>query len=560
MSDLEQRPIGRPSRRRSLFVAIAAATLALVGSGVYADQTYILRPTADTVVKQALPNNNFGSSASLSVRHGATGRTEFTFLRFDLPPLAGTITSASLRLRATGTVQQASPYAVTMGVPAWAESSLTWNNWQAGTSFSFLGGVFNINAGSDFVKDVTGSVGPSPMTFGLASSLDVGGQVFSSKEGAVSPTLTVVTDGQLAKCSSPGKLHDELATFFETGNLLYECDYRKNLSANFGSWGGGSENLAVVAAAIALFDGPIIDGTDYRTWWQSFFNLQASTSGTGNVRYFKGSELFSNIYDALTTGGVMAAHYWAHANGNTTVRNLAADYLRRTWFAWSLGTSSVAFDSNHRVQGATRTFVAGADGSCPTLAHASPRSRVHFRGDSKRWLLAKVLGYSQNCSKNGKLKRVVDHVASKYSGYSGLSSADRNALRALVNNTTIPSNVGSVLGAVRMQRDYHFLLWNDGRRATYYLGHQLNNNINFSGGKHTAFTAFFNRSNRDLDVLFVEGKNNVSCADNGGNRIVVDDATSGCSSTHWIPMPLQAPNHHFVLGPNGWRTCTSLSC
>jgi hypothetical protein len=317
----------------------------------------------------------------------------------------------------------------------------------------------------------------------------------------------------------------------------------------------------LVAAAIALFDGPVINGTDYTVWWQSFFNKQAATSGTGHVNYFKGSELFSNVYDSTSTSAVLSARYWAHIKGYTTVKDLAGAYLRRTWYAWALGTSPQAFDSIYRNVGSTRTYITGQEGQCPTLALASSRSKMYYGSDNKRWFLAKILGYNQTCYKTAVLKSIVDYLVLQYPDVSGLTSTQKTGLQALINNTTIPSDLASVLGVVRMERDFHWLLWSDGRRATYYIGHQLNNNISWSGGKHTVFTAMFDRTTRDLDLLFAEGINNVSCIDPGSRRVFVDDQSlAGCSSTHWITLPPDNPTYHYVLGPSGWRTCSSLNC
>lgn len=528
-----------------------------------AQHTYTLRPAADAMANQALPNNNYGSTTSLPIRHTATGNGQFSFLRFDVPALAGGITSATLTLRVTGSIQEAGYYSVAMGNPTWAESWLTWNNWGTGTTYTYLGSQYNLTPGSNLNVNVAGWVSASsPATFAVASSADVTGQSFSSKEGSVDPTLTIVTSSNLAACQGPGDLLEELDTIVRTGNLLYACDYKKSLSWNFGSWSGGSENLPVIAAAVALFDGPVINGNDYRTWWQSFFAQQAATSGSGHVNYFKGSELFSNVYDAATTIGVMGARYWASPGvaNHSTIHSLAATYLKRTWYAYALSASSQPFSNIYRNVGSTRTWIIGQEGQCPTLAMASPRSKMYYGQDSKRWLTAKVLGYNQTCYKLPDHKPVVDTLVGLYSGSSGLTSTEVNTLRALINNTTIPGDLSTVLGAVRMERDFHWLLWNDGRRATFYVGHQLNNNISVSGGKHTVFAAIFSSGSRDLDLLFAEGQNNYSCLETSSRRLHTNAGSSSCSTTHWIALPADEPQHHFVLGPSGFRTCSTLGC
>lgn len=558
-------PIGpRPRFRHppsaSLALAAVLALCLLPAGRASAAHTYTLTPVADTVIKQASPDSNFGTASTLNLRYTTTNQGQYAFFRFTVPPLAGTVTSATLSLRVTGFIQDASPYAVTMGNPTWAESWLTWNNWAAGSTFTFLGNYPNLAAGSTLNIDVTGWVAAGNVTLAVASNADVAGQAVASREGTVKPKLTIVTSGTLATCGTPGSLLGELYNLYQTGNLLYACDYEKELSPTFGAWSGGSENKPVIAAAIALFRGPTVGTTDYRTWWQDFFAKQAASSGTGHVNYFKGSELFANVYDAATTIGVINARYWGNLNNHTQIRDLAGDYLRRTWYGWALGTSPGSWGAIYRNQGTTRTWIAGAQGQCPTLALASPRSKMNYGDtDSKRWLLAKVLGYNQTCYKLPNHKDIVDYVAAQYSGYSALSSAQVTALNGLINTTTIPSDLATVFGSVRMERDYHFLLWSDGRRATFYTGHQLNNNVDWGSGKHTIFTAMYDRTTRDLDILFVEGQSNYSCLDVASRRVYVNANSPSCSTTHYITLPAN-PTYHYVLGPTGWRTCTTLGC
>ena len=562
--------LGRPRHHLTASPRFRPATLLVLGwialllfglSARGSAYVYTFRPVADTVAKQANPDTNYGTSTSLPIRHQTTGNAEYSFLRFSLPSLAGTVTSATLTLHVTGTIQEVGSYAVTMGNPTWGETWLTWNNWLSGSSWTYLGSQYNLAWNSDLNVNVTGYVGTGNVTFAVASSEDVTGQSFSSKEGLNTPVLTIVTTGNPPSCSGPEEMLGELDSLVETGNLLYGCNYKADLSPYFTAWSGGSQNKPVIAAAAALFDGPVVDGIDYRTWWQDFFNHQASTSGTGNVDYFKGTELFSTVYDGSTVVGVLVARYWGYLHGHSTIRDAAGAYLKRTWYAWALGTSPTAWDAIYRDVGSTRTYVAGAQKWCPTLAFASPRSKMDYGQDTKRWVLAKMLGYNTNCYIYNNHKPLVSYVVSHYSSASGLTSTELNRLHALINNTTIPSDLGSVLGAVRMRTDFHWLLWDDGRRATYYLGSQLNGNISYSGGKHTIFTSIFDPSTKDVDLLFAEGTGNSSCIDVSSRRIFIDNDGNGtCSSSSWIALPLDEPDYHYVLGPNGLRSCSSLNC
>ncbi|MCP4249188.1 MAG: DNRLRE domain-containing protein, partial [bacterium] len=202
--DVANRVHNRPQARaaaggrrpgRWLLILLAFALIFGASERAPAATTYTLRPVADTVAKQAFPNNNYGTVATLPIRYGATGRAEYVFLRFSVPALAGSVTSATLSARVTGTVREVSSYATSMGNPTWAENWLTWNNWSAGTSFTFLGSRANLNPGTNHTVDVTGWLTPPNTTFGLVSAIDAAGQSFSSREGSVAPTLTIVTSG-----------------------------------------------------------------------------------------------------------------------------------------------------------------------------------------------------------------------------------------------------------------------------------------------------------------------------------------------------------------------------
>jgi hypothetical protein len=303
-------------------------------------------------------------------------------------------------------------------------------------------------------------------------------------------------------------------------------------------------------------------GTDYRNWWIDSLGRQAaapgSPAGTGHSRFFKGTELFSNVYDSDTTTGVMGAHLWALTHPSdpqaTTIKNLAKDYLRRTFFAWGLTASLPDFQRAYDVHGTTYSLVQSANYNCPVLAMASPRSRTAFTQDSKRWLLARATGLSSSCYKLPQVRDAVDYMVSQNGSVFGLSAFEATQIRNLVNATSVPGSIGSILGAVRLRTDFHFLLWNDGRRATYWIGGQLNNNTTASKG--TVFTAFYDRITRNLDLLFIGGSGHSSCLDEPNERVHI----GACGSTHYLELPNDPPTHHFVLGPNGWRSCSNLSC
>jgi hypothetical protein len=121
-------------------------------------------------------------------------------------------------------------------------------------------------------------------------------------------------------------------------------NWTDRLDWDYSRWNQSSENWGPVAHAIALWK-PVA-GQDAVGWWKTVLDCQ--TGGTCNVsesvapkiRFFKGSELFSGIYDASTTTAVVAVHYWAKMNNEPQLEAKAERYLRATWGAYTLAAGN----------------------------------------------------------------------------------------------------------------------------------------------------------------------------------------------------------------------------
>lgn len=83
-------------RRRMKGASVAAVAvlcgLLLAASGQSA--THTRYPVADAHVQQVSPNANYGTVPYLRIRHTASGRGQFSFLRFAIPNVPGNIVSA----------------------------------------------------------------------------------------------------------------------------------------------------------------------------------------------------------------------------------------------------------------------------------------------------------------------------------------------------------------------------------------------------------------------------------------------------------------------------------
>ncbi|NMC01483.1 MAG: DNRLRE domain-containing protein [Chloroflexi bacterium] len=102
--------------------------------------TYVRRTEltvqADAHISHSYPNNNYGTSQSMSVRDDLTGTGAHALLKFDLSdiPAGSTVISASLGLEAVinraqaGTVMETFSIAPEAVLAAWQERGVTWNN------------------------------------------------------------------------------------------------------------------------------------------------------------------------------------------------------------------------------------------------------------------------------------------------------------------------------------------------------------------------------------------------------------------------------------------------
>ncbi|MET0754098.1 MAG: Calx-beta domain-containing protein [Pyrinomonadaceae bacterium] len=121
-------------------------------------------------------------------------------------------------------------------------------------------------------------------------------------------------------------------------------NWEGRLDWDYSRWNASSENWGPIAHAIALWKP--VPGQDSVGWWKTVLDCQ--TGGPCNVsvdiapklRYFKGSELFSAIYDGSTTMAVVAVHYWAKKNNDTVLETKAERYLRATWGSYTLAAGN----------------------------------------------------------------------------------------------------------------------------------------------------------------------------------------------------------------------------
>lgn len=188
---------------------------------------------------------------------------------------------------------------------------------------------------------------------------------------------------------SPAKLAEEILAAIqnegqaETGTLYREKlpgdpangpftgrgRWRRCLNPPFSNWKkNGSQNLPVLAAAIGLFRENSVSSPNpnvgmsnpndlsrnaksYALWWAQFLQYQVGARDPAldghdfdALRHFKGTELFSNIYDAHTVTAIISARFWAAKNGShqhaVAIRDHALRYLRANWLIYGLSAGT----------------------------------------------------------------------------------------------------------------------------------------------------------------------------------------------------------------------------
>jgi len=148
--------------------------------------TITLNPTADTYIDSANPTVNHGTSAQLRVDGSPL---VYSFLKFDLGAVPGTVTGLTLNVYATSS--SGAGYAVrSVADNSWSESTLTWNNAPPiGTSDAGQSGAFAANTLTTVnVSSLSNGNGMLSMAMLGINSTAI---AFSSREGTVKPQLVV---------------------------------------------------------------------------------------------------------------------------------------------------------------------------------------------------------------------------------------------------------------------------------------------------------------------------------------------------------------------------------
>jgi hypothetical protein len=300
-------------------------------------------------------------------------------------------------------------------------------------------------------------------------------------------------------------------------------NWEARLDWTYNRWrNGSSQNWGPIAHAIALWK-PVAGKTvtDSVNWWNTFFDCQlggvcsvAGVTDVKHLKYFKGSELFSNNYDGSVTTAVVAVHYWARTRNRPILADKARGYLRATWAAYTLaagqGPAATFRDdfpspnTSHpcQVNQLNQYFFTG-----PYIAAAGMRSTTaHVCQDGRGTLYARALQLAVTSKRESVEKStVLNQLHSTWPGNAylenvyALTSGERTTLRNHTTSGNAAPTLVSMLGNARTSVTYRFLGWNDpvgGQVRATVMEENLNHNtVALYGVKYT-----FN--SREAHILF----------------------------------------------------------
>lgn len=345
------------------------------------------------------------------------------------------------------------------------------------------------------------------------------------------------------------------------------CAWQNHLDNDFSAWiTGGSHNLPVMAAAIALFRGENV-GVNLLTWWDDYLSSElGQIPPQGSLGYFGGGEQGSFIYQHYNLLTVLAVRSWARENGQTALQQKARQWLRVSMAVMGLSASDRGFTSLVKNDPASPIHSTGGGlGSgftVPWAALAGDRSKqANWTASKTRSaVLARALGLSpNNIGENGDLKALREEFEAHWNslpnpptyGFYGLTGSESSQLRFFVqagNHVVPPGFVNQSLSGIRTKRRWHFLRWNDGTVATLMEGHA------------TTFTV------PTLGVVYYRGNDQAhflhpwvtdpSTQPGIGHACARFDDVNGYLIAHhaqrnetvWLDLPSATPDLHIIVG------------
>jgi len=168
----------------------------------HSNGTVTLNPVADVYVDSG-STTDFGSSITLrtTTNSGSPSATRYSYLRFQVPAVAGNITGVTLHIFANSASSQGYTLFSTAG--GWAEHGLTFANAPAAGSSLGNSGAFTASAWTTInLTAVVSAAGE--YNFEMKSTTDPGSNVsYSSREGANPPQLVLTLSNDNTPPTAP---------------------------------------------------------------------------------------------------------------------------------------------------------------------------------------------------------------------------------------------------------------------------------------------------------------------------------------------------------------------
>ena len=382
---------------------------------------------------------------------------------------------------------------------------------------------------------------------------------------------------------TPSKLLDEV--YFAITSQGAVVNWKGELDPFFNVWvSGGSENLTVIAAVVGLFreqPSAVMPNSNvtYVNWLTQFLGSQTgqiSPATPPRLRYFKNSELFSNIYDAPVVTAVLAVRYWAGVNNNPVLADYARRYLRASWAVYGLAAGSGPV-RDHVVEGYNPPFfddvTLRADGTYlydgPFIALGGARSFYsHSLADDKQPLFGRASAWGiTRTNENGSQKRLLDLLAQRWNllqqqpeYFYAVTTTDQTDLKALANTGVKSSTFLQWILDIRTSVTYRIVAWTGVRASLMeYNPNGLTPNIYGIAYYAENQTSYFlypwtEANGGGLPPGSTRMDSNRWWATNSPGKFVIDPG----GQIRWthpvkevsIPIPSTAPLYHIVLSQN----------
>lgn len=346
-----------------------------------------------------------------------------------------------------------------------------------------------------------------------------------------------------------------------------QCSWEKKLSLDFRSWArGSSNNLPVIAAAIALYEYPAGQKRQQIiSWWMKYLNaelgIELAEGMPPVLQYYGASEVNASVYQHYNLSSVLAVRLWADQNGNKQLLGLTRQYVRVAWAMFALSASNGGVSSIHndgeQIPPSPKRFRG------PALALSGARSNDRWAQYwGREFLFYRAVKWPTGNSnpepdeQTALLNSLESQFPPARSLY-GMPAGQQAELRRLVNTGQVPLFLENMLGSIRTIRPFHIVGW-DGVRASLMEGNPNRNTQPTYGMVY--FTKPKAASGQELHVLYPWNKPRKGITE-GRAKL---DFTAGFMEASNEPgskqhplktvridgLPTTAPLFHLLLSPN----------